>query len=95
MLIPEGEGLTQAKLTYTYSPAGGLKLASDKPLPRLAVRLGPFESREAAELAIATWRLPRGAETSLVTSGHFHGQPAWWLWVKGLRYVKRVEIGPR
>jgi hypothetical protein len=95
MLIPEGEGLAQAKLTYTYSPAGGLSLTSDKPLPALSVRLGPFASRDAAQTASDTWRIPRGAETSLVTSGHFHGQPAWWLWVKGLRYVKRVELGPR
>ncbi len=61
MLIPEGEGLTQAKLTYTYSPAGGLKLASDKPLPALSVRL----MRSATSDADPRGRRPDAGEVNL------------------------------
>jgi hypothetical protein len=96
-LMPEGAGLAQARIGYTFArpgkqhPAGRFSLTSDRSLPTLAVRLGPFGEADAraAQMALA---VPPGATTRVETSGRVRGGPAWWIWVEGMTNVKQVEL---
>lgn len=93
VLIPEGERLSRAKVSYTYDrKSGAFKLETDRPLPTLAVRLGPFTQEQATRERLAGAAFPNGSTQRIETSGHFHGKAARWIWVEDLRDVSNVEI---
>lgn len=90
-LVPEGDGLTRARVGYTYTRGGAFELKSDLPLPNLSVRLGPFTEGDAKQ-AEAKLALPAGVKTRRVTSGSYHEADAWWVWVEGLTDVTELTL---
>ncbi len=92
VLIPNGKGLARAKVAYTYDrKTGAFRLRSDRVLPNLALRLGPFDGPSATRFAAGATR-PKESTVRVETSGMHDGQPAWWVWIEGLRAVDELEI---
>jgi len=91
-LVPKDNGLTRARINYTYTTSKSFSLASDIALPTLSVRFGPFAGQNAAQMALKNTSFPTGSKQRIETSGHFKKQNAWWLWVEGFKNVKNVEI---
>ena len=89
-LVPEGDGFAKARVAYVYERAGRFSLTSDRPLPTLAVRLGPFSAEDARAALGAAY--PDGSTTRIEASGHYDGSDAWWVWIEGLRDVAAFEI---
>jgi hypothetical protein len=91
VLVPEGEGLARARVSYEFTRPGTFTLRSDRFLPTLAVRLGPFEESEARRVALEGKR-PVNSTVRLSASGNANGRVAWWVWVEGMRDVSEVEL---
>jgi len=84
--------LTRAKVDYSYTrypPA--FSLTSDKTLPTLSVRLGPYTESEATTIS-GTLLLPPGATKRTETSGEYTGGDAYWIWVEGMTDIDSVTI---
>lgn len=92
VLVPEGDGLGSARLRYTFRKPCSLRLTSDRPLPALSVRLGPFTEMEVRECAA---RLQRPPESSVRVeqSGRSGAEDAWWVWVEELKDVTTLSLG--
>ena len=67
------------------------KLTSDKILPTLSVRLGPFTKPEAEKL-LTKIKVPKKAKKRIDKSGHYKKQDAYWIWVEGMRNIKSINI---
>jgi len=94
VLIPDGDSLACAKVTYTYDrKTGAFALRSDRPLPSLAVRLGPLDRTAAQRLAEQAVR-PSGARVRVEASGRYDGCPAWWVWFEDMKAVATLHLGP-
>ncbi len=92
VLIPEGDGLTDAFVDYIFERPGHIILNASRVLPRLSLRLGPYESEEAARSALKNGVFPSGSKSRVEASGRFHQGPAWWVWIEGLSYISTLEI---
>ncbi len=91
-LVPDGDGLARVNVRYSYNRASGaFRLRSDRPLPALAVRLGPFDEAGARARAESI-QCPAGAATRIERSGRAGGRDAWWVWVEGLRDAAAAEF---
>jgi len=66
-------------------------LNSDKILPNLSVRLGPFTKSEA-EKQLKKIKVPKSAKTRIDKSGHYKKNDAYWIWVEGMRNIKTLEL---
>jgi hypothetical protein len=91
-LTPEREGLGMARVTYRFQRPGIFTLRSDRPLPRLSVRLGPFPDRESARRALEQGVFPAGSARRLTTSGTYRGSEAVWLWVEEMQEIRELDI---
>ncbi len=92
VLIPAGNGLARAGVDFSYDRKTGIfKFNSDRPLPNLAVRIGPFDEATARKRA-GTSRWPAGARVRVETSGTHRGKAAWWVWIEGLTAVSSVTL---
>ncbi|MDI9373744.1 MAG: hypothetical protein QM840_12090 [Verrucomicrobiota bacterium] len=92
VLVPDGAGLARAKVSYAYNrAAASFRLRSDRPLPRLALRLGPFHAAEARR---AAQTLKSSAKTDVRTesSGTFQAQAAWWVWLENLKDIASLDL---
>ncbi|RKX36542.1 MAG: hypothetical protein DRP64_18480, partial [Verrucomicrobia bacterium] len=92
VLVPEGAGLARAKVDYSYTrypPA--FSLTSDRTLPTLSIRLGPYTQSEATTIS-GTLLLPPGAVLRTEISGEYNGGDAYWIWVEGMTHVDSVTI---
>jgi len=84
--------LTRANINYSYNKAPlKFKLTSDKILPTLSVRLGPF-SKSEAEKIIKKLKIPKEAKTRIDKSGHFKKKDAYWIWVEGMKNIKTINL---
>ena len=89
---PGKPSLTRAKIAYSYTLEPlQFELKSNRPLPTLSVRLGPFTESAAAK-HLETLRVPPNAQTRLVKSGKHKNGEANWIWVEGMKNVKSVKI---
>jgi hypothetical protein len=86
-----GGGRDVARVGYRYRRGESFELRSDKPLPGLQLRLGPFASEQAAASAVASG-LPSGARTRPAQSGAWNGAPAWWLWIEDIGEAREVAL---
>ncbi|RKX44909.1 MAG: hypothetical protein DRP64_05600, partial [Verrucomicrobia bacterium] len=89
---PGGSSLTRAKIDYSYtlSPLS-FKLTSDKVLPTLSIRLGPFTKAEA-EKHLKELEVEEGATKRIDQSGHYEGSDACWIWVEGMQNITQLEL---
>jgi hypothetical protein len=94
-LVPEKKGLGIARLAYSYQRGGRFELTSNRPLPTLSVRLGPFSGKEEANAALAEGSFPKASSQRLDQTGHFEGREAWWIWVEDLRNVISMKAGTK
>jgi hypothetical protein len=93
VLVPGNAGLDLARVNYRYERGKGLALSSDIPLPGLAVRLGPYADRRAAETAAGRIRgLPQDAGTRTQALGNLGRDQAWWLWIEGLADCSTLDL---
>jgi len=87
-----GMSLTRARInhSYTVNPLG-FELESDKVLPSLSVRLGPFTRAEAKKY-LETLKVPKGAGKRIDQSGKYKKNAAYWIWVEGMKNIKVLNI---
>ena len=84
--------LSRAKINYSYNKKPlSFKLTSDKTLPTLSVRLGPFTKSEAGK-NIEKIKVPKEAKKRIDKSGHYKKKDACWIWVEGMKNVKSLNI---
>ncbi|MEN8158333.1 MAG: hypothetical protein ABFS10_15375, partial [Bacteroidota bacterium] len=93
-VIPDGKGgFKRARVDYSFDRENmSFELESDIALPTLSVRIGPFETEEAANAIIAKSRLPENSTQRVVASGKYRNSTAWWLWVEGMKNINRLSI---
>ncbi len=91
-VIADGDRTQIARVNYTYEKGKSFSLTSDKPLPNLAVRLGPYVSEGAARRAIQPSDLPSGATGRLERSGRYQDSDAWWIWVETEKAMDAFEL---
>ena len=89
---PGGPSLTRAKINYSYNlnPLA-FSLESDRVLPTLSIRLGPFTKSKAVSYLEAI-EVPEHAKKRVDKSGHYKKQDAYWIWVEGMKDIKRLEL---
>ena len=90
-LVPDADGLTKARVRYQFKRPGLFYLKSDRALPKLSVRLGPFDERPARRAAAHGMR-PDGTQVRVEHSGTWQGEDAWWVWVDGLKNVSAFKL---
>ena len=90
-LVPGDGGYTRARIRYRYERDGEFKLRSDRPLPKVSVRLGPFAKEDARHFA-AHVEAPEGASVRTEASGTYRGAPAWWVWMEGIRDRQQLRF---
>ena len=92
VLIPDGDRFIRARIDYCYDKKSGrFDLRSDRPLPNLAVRLGPFGQKKAHDYA-AGLNKPKEATVRVEASGSDDGQVAWWVWIEGMNHVNSFKL---
>ena len=84
--------MARAKINYSYTlnPLA-FQLASDRVLPTLSIRLGPFSKIEA-ETHLKELDVEEGATKRIDKSGHYKENTAYWIWVEGLKNIKQLEL---
>ncbi len=92
VLIPEAQGLEIARVDYTFRRSDSFSLKSDRMLPMLSVRVGPFDGEEEAHHLAESMVVPEGASKRVEKSGHFAGRPASWIWIEGLKQVTELTL---
>ena len=90
-LVPDGDGLTKVRIRYAFTKPGMFELKSDRPLPTLSVRLGPYGEAEVHQAAEKGERHP-GAMVRIEQSGHAGGAGAWWIWVEGMTNLTTCKL---
>lgn len=96
VLVPDGKKLTRARISYQFNrEKKTFSLRSDRPLPTLSIRLGPFPDGTAAIDSQESFTFPIESKQRIETSGTYNGKPAWWLWVEAIRDATSVNIGPK
>ena len=91
VLIPGGDGLKKARVSYRYEKGKAFSLRSDMDIPLLSVRLGPYESREDLS-GLKETLSGNGINCRVLSSGKYMGNPAWWLWVDSPGLVSELNI---
>jgi len=87
-----GNNLSRAKINYSYTRNPiSFSLTSDKTLPTLSVRVGPYTQSEATTISGALL-LPPGATQRTEISGEYNSTDAYWIWVEGMTDVDSVTI---
>ena len=93
VLIPDGPQLATAKINYSYDKKSGrFELKSDRKLPNLAVRIGPYDEKTANNYA-KKLNKPQDATVRVEASGSANGQTAWWIWIEGMKGVDKIKLG--
>jgi hypothetical protein len=81
VLIPDGNGLTRVKISYVYDRNKNIfTLSSDRTLPNLAVRIGPFDQTQAEKFFQDK---KNNYTVRIESSGTYNCKPAWWVWYEG------------
>ena len=92
VLIPDGKQLAKAKINYRYDKKSGrFNLESDRTLPNLAVRIGPYNQKTANSFA-EKLKKPQTAKVRVEASGNASGQVAWWIWIEGIKNMDSFSI---
>lgn len=92
MLIPENGKLSRARVWYSYNrQTDYFELKSNKPLPSLSVRIGPFNEVKARDFA-KKLRIQANFTVRAELSGNYNGQPAWWIWCEGLKDTTVLRV---
>ncbi len=76
MLVADGARTQRARITYDYSRGQLFRFETDRPIPHLQIRLGPW--KDAAPKVNIGWP---GVSARWVVSGIDSGAPAHWLWM--------------
>jgi hypothetical protein len=91
VLVPDPRGLQKARVSYRYDKGSVFELRSDRSLPRLSVRLGPYEN-EAETARLQKSLSGNGLDGRVVRSGSYRGGDAWWLWVEAPARMSELTI---
>jgi len=92
VLIPDGNKLAKAKINYTFNKKSGrFTLESNRMLPNLAVRIGPYDQTSAHDHAEDLDK-PQGATIRVEASGNVSGQTAWWIWIEGMQKIDTINF---
>jgi len=90
--ITDHGSLSRAKINYSYKKNPiSFKLESDKILPTLSVRLGPF-TKSKAEKIIKKLIIPKEAKKRIDKSGHYKNKDAYWIWVERMKNIKSIKL---
>jgi len=81
-----------ARISFNYVRNERFTLSSDRNLPALAIRLGPFDSESAARAGARNGAFPAGSTRRVEVSGRFKRSRAYWLWVEDVRDASSVNI---
>jgi len=91
IMLPAKGKLQKARINYSFDKSGGFKLTSDLVIPNLAVRLGPYPNAQSAD-ALAQKLTSQGFNTRTEMSGKYKKAEAYWVWVKELKDISKVNI---
>ncbi len=92
VLVPDNRGLATARVNYLYHKRPlRFSLTSDRLLPTLSLRLGPFDRNRAQSLA-AGYKNAQSGTIRLESSGKYRNQDAWWIWIEGMVNLSSLEI---
>jgi hypothetical protein len=91
VLVPGDDGLQKARVSYRYEKGWSFSFRSDRSIPRLSVRLGPWES-EAEVSGLMDFLSGNGLEYRVVSSGSYRGKAAWWIWADASGGVSELNI---
>jgi len=92
VIVPDGDQLAKAKINYNYNrKSGRFDLKSDRVLPNLAVRIGPYTQKTAEKYAEKLSK-PCGATVRVEASGNADGQAAWWVWVENMKDIETLKL---
>jgi len=84
--------LTRALVNYSYKLKPlSFKLTSEKVLPTLSVRLGPFTKTEV-EKQLKKIKVPKDAKTRIDKSGQYKKKEAYWIWIEGMKNIKTLNL---
>jgi len=81
-----------ARLSYTYIKHRSFTLTSDRNIPSLSVRLGPFDSEDSARAAIRDGAFPAELTHRIEVSGRLSHSDAHWLWLENIRDTSGMTI---
>lgn len=78
-------------IAYTYRRGESFALKSDRPLPVLDIRFGPYTDQDTAG-RIAQAVTAQGARARIERSGTYRDVPAIWVWAEDMRDVGSCRI---
>jgi len=91
-LVPDSRGMAVARINYLYHKRPlRFSLTSDRLLPTLSLRMGPFDRHRAQSLAAGCKNAQSGT-VRLESSGKYGNRDAWWIWIEGLVNLSSLEI---
>ena len=79
-----------AWIDYTYERGGRFAFQSDRLLPEMDVRFGPYVSRDEADRIARS--LSSKGEVRVEESGRFRDEAAYWVWLEGLKNIQELQI---
>lgn len=79
-----------AWIDYTYERGGRFAFQSDRLLPEMDVRFGPYVSRDEADRIARSLSLK--GEVRVEESGRFRDEAAYWVWLEGLKNIQELQI---
>jgi hypothetical protein len=91
VLIPQNQGLKKTRIDYRYEKSGTFTLESADPIPGLSLRLGPFQEKDRAEEGMRRMA-ESGAKCRMESSGVYHEETAWWIWLEDMKDIDRLSI---
>lgn len=92
-LVPASDGLSKALVNYKFDRNTlSFSLRSDKPLPKLAIRLGPFGTENEAQKFVQTLGRKGVKCTRVDCSGTFKKTDAFWVWIENLSNIDSIHI---
>jgi len=92
VLVPNGKKLTRARINYSYDKkSGSFELTSDRKLPNLAIRIGPYDQNTANDYAEKLNKSQKAA-IRVEASGNVYAQTAWWIWIEEMKNVDAVKL---
>ncbi|HKK61040.1 MAG TPA: hypothetical protein VJ951_00685 [Bacteroidales bacterium] len=92
VLIHENNKLVKAKIDFEYIKNVKFIFSSNKVIPNLSLRIGPYSEDEECESLVDELE-NHGYSAEILTTGRYKGGGARWIWINKLKNLKKLNIG--
>jgi len=92
VMTHNGRERVNAHINYQYMRDKAFCLKSDKMLPVVDIRFGPYAEREQAEIVMRVVQAEGNATVRIEQSGTYHNQPAWWVWTENIKNLSEYKL---